>query len=385
MGIFSRDRSFDEQFNQRDGHRVGADTPAASGTNGNTLGMAPTGNQPMEDGDKLLGEVVGAVGRYVVLPDGAADLCALFVVHAHALDCAQFSPILAVESPAPGCGKTTLLRVLRALTPLPLSTANITPAGLFRNIALQRRTLFFDEAEASVLRDGALCGILNSGHCRDGAAVVRADGVFGTWCAKVIALIGELPPSLRERSIRVGLQRKRPDERVALLDEPGLAHLKMLNERVAQWSTAARDQLVAVTPASPPELTNRAADNWRPLLAIAEVAAGSWPNSARRIAVSASAGAHTDISPGVALLRDLRRVFNALVTARVSTADLIRELASMDDRPWAEWNRGRPITPAQIAAILKPWRISPKTIRFESGLAKGYVMVDCADAFARYL
>jgi len=42
---------------------------------------------------------------------------ALWIVHAHAHDTALTSPILAITSPTPECGKTTLLTLLDALVP----------------------------------------------------------------------------------------------------------------------------------------------------------------------------------------------------------------------------------------------------------------------------
>jgi len=139
---------------------------------------------PAEDGGLLLDEIAAAVCRHVVLPVGAAELIALFAAHTHAHDAAQFSPILGIESPTTGCGKTTLLRVLAGLTPAPLSTFNITPAGLFRATTLQKHTLLIDEADSYLLGDNMLRGILNGGHARDSALVVRANGVFDVWCPR---------------------------------------------------------------------------------------------------------------------------------------------------------------------------------------------------------
>ena len=42
-------------------------------------------------------------------------------------------------------------------------------------------------------------------------------------------------------------------------------------------------------PAVPTELNDRAADNWRPLLAIADRAGSQWPEKARRAALELSA------------------------------------------------------------------------------------------------
>src|SRR5437588_712897 len=60
----------------------------------------------------------------------------------------------------------------------------------------------------------------------------------------------------------------------------------------------------------------------------------------------------------------------------------------MEERPWAEWRKGKPITPPQLASLLKPFGIEPRTIRFGEGgksSAKGYLREQFEDAFARYL
>ena len=54
----------------------------------------------------------------------------------------------------------------------------------------------------------------------------------------------------------------------------------------------------------------------------------------------------------------------------------------------AEFARGKPITPTQLARLLKPFDISPKTLRFgaeEGDTAKGYRRDWFEDAFERYL
>jgi hypothetical protein len=76
------------------------------------------------------------------------------------------SPILAVTSPTPECGKTTLLTLLSALVPRALSAANITAAATFRAVEKWRPTLLIDEADTFLRDNDDLRGVLNSGHSR---------------------------------------------------------------------------------------------------------------------------------------------------------------------------------------------------------------------------
>lgn len=357
-----------------------AASPAVAAPQPPSLPAAAVAPASAEDGARLIDEVAVAIRRHVMLPNNAAAMIALFVMHAHGHDAAQFSPILAIVSPEIGCGKTTLLRTVAALAPSPLPTANITTAGLYRTIGWRKHTLLIDEGDTFLLAKKDLLGILNSGHCREVARVVRYNGNFNVWCPKVIALIGELPPSLRDRSLPVALKRMRPHETVAPLDQPALAALERLRERVAIW-TQQHLERSAGAPAMPKGITNRAADNWRHVLAIADVAGGRWPELARRLA----AAARSEVTPATALLTDIRGVFAMATTDRIPTASLMAALVAKEDRQWAEWHRGRPITAQQLASILKPFEIFPRTMRFGTVLAKGYLLVDFDDAFTRYL
>ena len=59
------------------------------------------------------------------------------------------------------------------------------------------------------------------------------------------------------------------------------------------------------------------------------------------------------------LLGDILRVFDARARSggndvgRVSSTGLVDALVALADSPWATWSRGRPITPAAVARLLK--------------------------------
>jgi len=62
----------------------------------------------------------------------------------------------------------------------------------------------------------------------------------------------------------------------------------------------------------PDGLNDRAADNWRLLLVIAEAVGGEWPSLAREAAVLLSGfGVRDDSSDAGCLLADLRRIFDS--------------------------------------------------------------------------
>ncbi len=104
------------------------------------------------NGADVLDELAETFERFLVLPEGAADACALWAVFAHTHDAFDVSPILAITSPEMRCGKTTLLELLSALVPRPIPTANLTTAATFRTIDRFRPTLLVDEADSFLVR-----------------------------------------------------------------------------------------------------------------------------------------------------------------------------------------------------------------------------------------
>ena len=86
------------------------------------------------------------------------------------------------------------------------------------------------------------------------------------------------------------------------------------------------------------------------------------------------------------LLDDVRSYFHSKNIDRVASDALVTHLVSLDDKPWPELNKGRPITKAGLARLLKPFGILPTTIRLDGNrTAKGYYMSAFDDAFTRYL
>jgi len=187
-----------------------------------------------------------------------------------------------------------------------------------------------------------------------------------------------------DRSIVIPMRRKRPDEVIERLRLDQMARFKDLVRRCARWATDNMEKLRNADPDMPESLHDRAADNWRPLLAIAEVAGGDWPKRAREAAKVLAAGDDGE-SAGVLLLRDLQDLIKERDIDRIASAELVEVLIKMEERPWPEWKAGKPITQRQIARLLKPFEITPKQIRVGDKTQKGYYQDDCSDPFSRYL
>jgi hypothetical protein len=344
------------------------------------------------DGSVMLDELVETIERYVVLDRRATDATALWALATHAFDEFVIFPRLLVTAPEKGCGKSTLLDVLSRLAPRPLPASSITAAALFRTIEAAKPTLLLDEADTYARNNEDLRAVLDAGHRRDGA-VIRTVGDdheprrFSAWAPVALAAIGRLPGTVEDRSIVIRLRRRRPDEAIESLRLDRAGRLASIARMAARWAADHAIALATADPAMPAALHNRAADNWRPLLAVADTVGGAWPERARRApAELLSAGADEESSVRVALLADIRDAFAAKKADRLSSEDLVGYLVELDDRPWPEFKAGRPITQTQVARLLKPFGVSSGTIRFENGrTAKGYHRAKFEHAFVRYL
>ena len=180
-----------------------------------------------------------------------------------------------------------------------LPTANVSAAALFRVVEGYRPTLLVDEADTFLAESDDLRGVLNSGH-RRGGSVLRTVGddheprAFATYAAVAIGIIGSLPDTLADRSIPVDLKRKLSSEVTESFRIDRVGHLEVLARKAARWAADNADAIAAADPDMPPGVHSRAADNWRPLFAIADAAGGEWPKRARAAASQAAAASETE-------------------------------------------------------------------------------------------
>ena len=341
-------------------------------------------------GEEVLVELVRTLTRYLALSEGVATTIALWILFAHAHDAFPISPILAVTSPEKRCGKTTLLELVSSLVPCPLPSSSITAASLFRAVDQFRPTLLIDEADTFLGDRDELRGLLNSGHRRTLAVVIRTVGdqhearAFSTWAPKVIALIGRLPDTLADRSIEVRMRRRTKDEHVERLRLDRLDELEPLRRRIWTWAQDNQEELQMMDPSLPDRLHDRAMDNWRPLVSIAEVVGGVWPKRARKAALLLS-GQDPDEEESVStlLLGDIRKLFGS--SDRLASTQITVGLARREDRPWPEFRKGSPITVRQVARLLKRFDVKPTHMRIDGKTQRGYELADFKDAFSRYL
>ena len=359
---------------------------------------------PISDGAAVLDEARAQIRRFVALPSYYHEVAVtLWAVHTHLINCFDSSPRLAFLSPDPGSGKTRSLEVLAKLVHDPVETMNTTTAFLARRIDIGDRppSILFDEVDTVFgvrARDSAaeeIRGILNSGHRRSGKysrAAPRGQEIvleeFSTFAPVAMAGLGDLPDTIRTRAVVVPMQRRRRDEPVEPYRErQNGGELDVTRERVAAWARSAALYIGAPWPTMPESITDRDADVWEALIAVADAAGGEWPSMARESAVAIVAESKDrPASLGIRLLADVRRVFETF--PRLRATELLGRLIALDDAPWADLGGKGPVDARFLGRTFDSYGIQgAHALRFDStiGVAKGWNRSEFADAWARYL
>jgi Protein of unknown function (DUF3631) len=349
----------------------------------------PSQWQPLDAVERFLSD-------FVVYPSEHARVAhVLWIAHAHAVDKWESTPRIAFLSPEPGSGKTRALEVTELLVPRPVLAVNCTSAFLFRRVAdpAGLPTILFDEIDTvfgprAKSENEDVRGLLNAGHRKGavaGRCVVKGKRIeteeLPAYSAVALAGLNDLPDTLMSRSVVIRMRRRAPDEPVQPFRrrecEPEAIRL-----RVA-LATFARMIPEGVWPELPAGITDRNADVWEALIAVADAAGGDWPRRARVSAVTHVTAAMGGVpSLGIRLLADLRTVFGE--AEHMLTISILEQLNGIEDAPWGDI-RGKPLDARGLSRRLGKYGIERHTVRIGVVVGKGYSRGDLADAWKRYL
>jgi hypothetical protein len=349
-------------------------------------------------GARVLNSIHHFLGRFVAYPTAEAHTAhVLWIAHTHIMDAWESTPRIAFLSPEPGSGKTRALEITELLVPRPVEAVNVTPAYLFRKVAADegRPTILFDEIDTifgpKAKDNEEIRGLLNAGHRKGavaGRCVVRGKIIeteeIPAYCALALAGLGSLPDTILTRSVVIRMRRRAPGETV----EPYRRRLHATDgERLfvglSAWGASIETAASTLFPDMPEGILDRDADVWEPLLTVADLAGGEWPQRARVAAVALVALAKESTpSLGVRLLHDIRGAFG--VSDQLATRQLLEQLHGLDEAPWGDL-KGKPLDDRGLARRLSAYGIKPTTIRTATGTPKGYRRTDFHDAWSRYL
>jgi hypothetical protein len=340
--------------------------------------------------------------QYVELKPHEYVAATLWVLHTHVYDRFMVTPRLALTSPVRGCGKTTLLSLLERLVARADRTDSITTAAIYHKIDSEHPTLLIDEADNMGLvaqQNGTLRAIINGGHLKGTSRDLLFGGqprkfsICSPMAYAAIGTAGILPLPLMQRSVMIRMERhgsERELKRFDADDAEAMAELVAIYRHIILW---ARKVTLCRNPEMPEEYRrSRGADNWRPLLSIADACS---VGEVAREAAKAFAADYPDEDAAVTLLRDIRDLFNSRGTDRLASASIVGHLVGMDDAMWCEWRgaRGdlqpRALSQAGLGDLLRPFGIRPKTIwplnrRVGDKSSKGYGRSQFEQAWRSY-
>ena len=205
---------------------------------------------------------------------------------------------------------------------------------------------------------------------------------FETFGPKAIGLKGlNIPDTTLSRSIVIDLQRKLPTDTAKNFAHIDNDDLRKIRRQLARFAEDYTERLAVCSPRMPDGFANRLEANWRILFSIADLCGAG---TQAREAAKALPHRADEASLGAEMLRDIRTIIGD--RDHVRSEELTNRLGEMHDRPWAEmpWT-GKPMTPAQLAKMLKAYRVRPKNIRFDDDrVLKGYDAADLERAW-RYI
>lgn len=343
----------------------------------------------------LLDRVDQMVTKYVAFPaEHHSVVVALWVLHTWVVNSFYVTPRLILDSAEPGSGKTRVLELLALLCRAAKLTLSTTTAALYRRIAaaadegLAPPTVLQDEADAifgktSTPQAEDLRALYNAGY-RKGATVDRCEGdaknmkvrEFPVHAPVALAgLAGRMPDTITTRGITIHMRRRRPGQQVAdFRERDARVEAEPIREQLDAWAQQNHDVLAAARPTMPNGVTDRAAEIWEPLLAIADLASAEWSAKARAACcffVIDSAADDEKLSLGQRLLRDIKIVMDREGTNALWSSDIIAKLTSDPESEWRDlW--GKALDQRRLAKELARYGVKSKTVRNGTATSRGY-------------
>jgi hypothetical protein len=372
-------------------------TPAAP----QTPATSPKSLLPKPKAPELLGSVVNFLRQYLSADDHRLNVLALWIAHTWCFQNSPTAVYLDVRSPESHCGKSICMKLLAMLSAESWLATGADPRTIMgRFLTEQRRvkpgklaelhppfTLLLDNYHHTLGRSErqALLAMLCSGSSAT-ARYALGTSEYCLFGPKAFAGHGPLPRSLADQCLPIFLYRKKPSEVLARI-HPDLAHnAASLARGLQQWADEAATAILQAgkrTPENLPfELGQAERTNAEPLIHIADLIGGEWPQRARKAIIGIYKD--FDFSPSLTALDDVRTwFFMKGDPSYLYTSELLEMMRSQENRPWSAWprNSGR-----RLGALLRPFGLVSRNLTEPSGKTyKGYVFRDLKEPVERFL
>ena len=318
-----------------------------------------------------------------------------WTLHTHCFAAAGATPYLFVHSPEKQSGKSLCLQLLNLLCADPWFSAAVSPAVLVGKITARRPTVLLDDCHtifspASRVR---ACGLLAQGARQGGTFSLSRQSVIhdlDVFCPKALAGDFLLPANIAEHFIPIALLQNFDYGYFRRFRLPEAREMALpIVESLKAW---AADHLDALKHAPPfpyddenfyNHFSPRQQDLLEPLLQIAYLFGGDWPS---RLISALDAIFRNDLLHRVYLLSDIRDLFEEEQVQKLPSREILTYLNTLEERPWKEWNNGRPMRAPDLAQMLLRWGIKVRNQRHDSGVrGQGYDINDFKDHFYGWL
>ena len=292
------------------------------------------------------------------------------------------TPYLLIQSPTEGCGKTTLLKLLRAYCWQPRVSSDGSAAALVRIVSNQKPTLIVDEWDALKPEARELYFSLLNGGFEEGAVYIRCEGdkneprEFPIYCPKCVAGVfgTKIPNTTLSRCIPFFMQPRPPGCK--------LARLRRYKDEAtrASWLAWAKENIVALSesvPEGPADVSDRQLDLWEPLWAVCDrLGEADWSERIRNLSQTLDKAVEKSDSTNVKLLAALKPGLSKYWSGKGAASSVVptEDLLPLSGLP----------SPKALARILKPFNIRPSTRRDGDKVFKGYLMTDFERAWAEH-
>jgi hypothetical protein len=330
---------------------------------------------PAANGAATLDAARQWLARFVEWPDEhSLNIATVWAAGAHCVDRehvlvhAAFPRLIFTGAMA--SGKTHAMEMLLGLCPRPDLTSNITAPALAKQVAAEHSTIAVDEIDL-IVGGGAgasdLRNLLNSGYKRSGC-YRRANARLPVFGALMLAGLTSVLrgndnlSTLRSRSVIIDMEPAQAGsvERYrSRLHDGGAAAIAAA---LASWGEINASDVGDAWPDIPDDLINRSEEIAEPLLSVAEVAGGVWPERIRAAVRALLLGAHDDVpqlAPAERILADVRACW---VGSQMRSAVLAERLSWMRGGPWQAIFPDPARAGIELAKYLVPHGISPVKI-----------------------
>jgi hypothetical protein len=262
----------------------------------------------------------------------------------------QTAPRCIIRADVAGAGKSLLGR----LAELTIGNGNLVSLpsywGVVRGISERNQTVIVDNYDTIRRGRSDILNLLLIGAYKHTAEIMRGKqgeeelDVFGpmaiTAVGRKLRVDSDFAPVL-ERSIVIDVEKKADHVQLDEFDNADPQHMSRalgIRAALARWGQDVAAEYQTMRPALP--LHNRERDMWRPLVAVAELAGGDWPDRADRalrvlvlgeaVAPAADDDPFARLTPAERTMVEVAHAFRqAGEPAHLSTVDLLARMATL--------------------------------------------------------